>query len=282
MPSRAFAPMSTDPEQAPVTRLTWAHAAPVSRPSFAGVPFAGVPSSAGSYEPWIREPLLPRVTPVIRALTLAALTGVIAGVATSYVEGMVGAPAWSHSFAPWAMTTAGVGFVLRSRWEVAAIAGLLTQLGLVIGFFWSQPAFAGGPVATQAVVTYAVVALVAGPFFAAAAGFLRDPCVVTRTLGLAIVSAPWVADGVRMMASGLGPDPRIVTQVVAGAALLAIGIALPLMINGSARDALRNLGVVAGCGLFIVVALVLFPDGGWAGTTTDLHLPRIGQAADLT
>jgi hypothetical protein len=277
VPSRAFAPMSTDPEQAPLTRLTWAHAAPVSRPSF-----AGVPSSGGSHEPWIRAPLLPRVTPVLRALALAGLIGVIAGVATSYVESVAGAPAWSHSFAPWAMVTTGVGFMLRGRWQVAAMAGLLTQLGLVVGFFWSQAAFEGGTVATQALVTYAVVALVAGPFFAAAAGFLRDPCVATRTLGLAIVSAPWVADGVRMMASGLGPDPRILTQVVAGASLLAIGIALPLLINGSSRDALRNLGVVAGFGLFIVVALLLFPDDGWTGTPTELHLQRIGQAADLT
>ena len=131
-------------------------------------------------------------------------------------------------------------------------------------------------------MTYAVVALVAGPFLAAAAGFLRDPCVVTRTLGLGIVSAPWVADGVRMMASALDHDPRIVARLVVGAALLTIGIILPLMINGSPRDSLRNLGVVAGVGVFIVVALAFFPDDGWSGTPTELHLPRIGQAAELT
>ena len=277
MPSRASAP-TTDPDPAPVTRLTWAHAAPVSRPSF-----AGVPSPGAAHEPWIPAPLLPRVAPVLRALGLAGLIGVIAGVATSYVEGVVGAPAWSHSVAPWAMVTTGVGLVLRDRWQVAVTAGLVTQLGLLVGFFWSQPTFAGAPVATQAVATYAVVALVVGPFFAGAAGFLRDPRVVTRTLGLGIVSAPWVADGVRMMASALDQDPRIATRLVAGATLLTIGIALPLMITGSPRDSLRNLGVVVGLGVLIVVAVVFLPDDSWSGTPTDLHLlPRIGQAAGLT
>src|ERR1700752_1309114 len=103
VPSRASAPTSTDPESAPVTRLTWAHAAPVSW----SASFAAVSSSDPAHEPWIPAPLLPRVTPILRALALAGFAGVIGGVATAYAESVVGAPAWSHSFAPWAMITTG-------------------------------------------------------------------------------------------------------------------------------------------------------------------------------
>ena len=193
---------------------------------------------------------------------------------------MVGAPGVVALLRAWAIITTGVGFALRGRWQVAAMAGLLTQLGLVLGFALSQSLFAGGPLATQSLVTYVVVALVAGPFFAAAAGFLRDPCVVTRTLGLVTVSAPWVVDGVRMMGSALDQDPQVAARLVVGAGLLAVGIALPLMINGSPRDSLRNLGVAAGLGVFIVVALCALPErrrAGRAGSAPTADRPALEQ-----
>ncbi len=276
MASLASAPPSTDLDAAPVTRLTWAHAAPVSLPTFTAASSSGV-----AHEPWIRDPMLPRITPVIRAACLALVVGVVGGVATAYVERIVGSPVWSHSLAPWAAISTGVGFVLRGRWRVAALAGLVTQLGLVLAFCLSQHAFSGSPLSTQTVATYVVLALVAGPFCGAAAGLLRHPCVVTRTAGLGIVSAPWVVDGVRMMASTLGQDPLVGARLVVGAGLLTLGIILPLAINGSPRDSLRNLGVAAGVGVFILVALVLHPGGGTQDTPPALRTPGLGLSPAL-
>jgi hypothetical protein len=270
------APPSTEPGAGPVTRLTWAHAASASWPSF-----AEVPSSGQAHEPWIPAPVLPRVITVLRAAGLAAVVGLVGGVTTSYVESLVGSPLWSHSFAPWAAITTGVGFALRGRWQVAAMAGLVTQLGLLLGFCLSQPAFSGSAPATETVATYVVLVLVAGPFCGVAPGFLRDECVATRTLALGIVSAPWVADGVRMMVSALGHEPRVAARLVVGAALMAVGVALPLAINGSSRDSLRNLGVLTGLGVLMAVSVMLFPKaGGPDAPPADLSPPRIGLPAD--
>ncbi len=105
--------------------------------------------------------------------------------------------------------------------------------------------------------------------------------MVTRTVGIGIVSAPWVVDGLRMMASTLGQDPLIVARLVVGAVLVTIGIILPLAINGSPGDSLRNLGVAAGVGVFILVAVALHPEGATQDTPPAMRGPGLGLSADL-
>jgi len=179
------------------------------------------------------------------------------------------------------------------------MAGLVTQLGLVLGFCLSHTVFtngvlandalanetpandalANGALASGSVAAYVVLSLAAGPFCGAAPRLLRDRCVVTRTAGLAIVSAPWLADGVQMMASALDHEPLIATRLVTGTALLAMGIVLPLLINGSPRDCLRVLATAAGVLVLILVAGVLPPSGGWADAPADLYGPGAGLPA---
>src|SRR4051794_13683552 len=75
------------------------------------------------------------------ALAASVLVGLAGGVVTFLAEGLVDSPVWFgvfHTIAPWAMVAAGAGVLLRERWPLAAMAGLLSQLSLVVGYYVGQ------------------------------------------------------------------------------------------------------------------------------------------------
>ncbi|MCQ8193781.1 DUF6518 family protein [Streptomyces rugosispiralis] len=102
-------------------------------------------------------------------IVLVGLGALVAGTLTRGAETMVDSPLWFglwHGLALWGMITIGVGLVFRSRWKAAAAAGLVTQLGLVLGYYGADHLDTGMLASTQ-VIRYSLVGLLTGPFYGA-------------------------------------------------------------------------------------------------------------------
>jgi hypothetical protein len=188
---------------------------------------------------------------------LAGTIGLVGGPVTLLVEETADSPvvfSAVHSLGPWALVTAWVGMLVRGRWHFAALAGLVTQVGLVLGYYGVKAAFTGPP-AFESIVTYTALGVVSGPFFGTAGALLGDRRVSVRTLSLGLVSAPWLADGVRMTMATIDVQTRVVPHLVVAGCFVAVGILLPPVIGRSRRDWVPALAAALGLCAVIVLGL---------------------------
>lgn len=190
--------------------------------------------------------------PTAPPLLAAVLVGTAAGALTFGVERLNDSPAWFgfwHGLALWGLVAAAAGTVLPGRWRAAALAGALSQVGLVAGYYALEA------VSLQSVSTdlalYMAVGLVAGPFFGASGALLRGPQGRARTVACGVLAAPWLADGChKLLCDVRGTGSASMLAVAVG--VLVVGAVLPLLLNRSVRAGLGGLGTAT-----LVAALIL-------------------------
>lgn len=190
-------------------------------------------------------------------LAVSAAIGVVVGVVTFIAEGAVDSPVWFgifHTIAPWAMVPVIAGMALRHRWPLSAAAGLVAQLGLVVGYYAGKHLLTSYPLSITSLVTYSAVAVVAGPVCGAAGAHLRDERSLIRIASLGVVSAPWLIDGVRGFLGVAEAGSNVVAKVAINTCLVAVGLVLSWLISRSKRD--WSLSVVIAAGLTGVVILL--------------------------
>jgi hypothetical protein len=190
---------------------------------------------------------------------MAAVIGLAGGYVTFRVENSGGTLLFglAHGVVPWGMLTLAVATLFRRRWQYAVLAGLVVQLGLVVGYYVSEADLTDRPFATQSLVTYSAVACVAGPVLALAALHLRDRRGLLRTSSFAVVSLPWLLDGIRGLMVAHAIHDHTLAATVIYTCYLAVGLALPAFIGGSTRSWLLSVGSALGvCGLAIALSHV--------------------------
>jgi hypothetical protein len=142
------------------------------------------------------------------AIGLAVVSGLVCGALIEPLERLVDSPTWYevwHGVVPWAVVTVAVGFATRAPVRLAAIAGLVTQLALVAGYYWAlYDDFSEVEIAQ--ITAYGAVALLLGGFYGAAGARLRDPVHRRGPLMAALIGAPWLVDATTVIVEVAEPD----------------------------------------------------------------------------
>ncbi len=84
------------------------------------------------------------------------------------------------------MVSFAVGALAPGRWWRAAIAGAMTQAGLVVGYYASAR-LSALPVAWSSVLIWVATGVVAGPVYAAAGAAWRDRRILPRVAALGLL-----------------------------------------------------------------------------------------------
>ena len=178
-------------------------------------------------------------------LALAVAVGLAAGALTLAGQKLLAGSGWFilvNSASPWLMVAFAVGTRAPGRWWTAAVAGALTQAGVVVGYY-ATARLSALPVAWSSVLIWVATGVVAGPMYGAAGAAWRDRRILLRVAALGLLGGVWVQDGIHALrlatdvASPSGPG------VVAGWSAIAVGALLPLIAGRSTRD--RLLGLLA-------------------------------------
>ncbi|MFC4907640.1 DUF6518 family protein [Actinomadura gamaensis] len=183
------------------------------------------------------------------AFLAAALVGMAAGVFTFGMKRLDDAPPWLgfwHGVAPWGVAAALAGAAFAGRWRAAAVAGAITQLGLVAGYYTIE-SVALGTVSTDLSV-HTAVGLVAGALYGASGALVRGPRHGARVPASGFLAAPWLADGSRTLLDDV-TDSGSGLAVAVG--VLLFGAVLPFALNHSPRTR------VAGFALAIALAVLI-------------------------
>lgn len=177
--------------------------------------------------------------------------GVFLGVLTNLLQGWIPG-AWNqiaNSGAIWSVVafTAGALFAGRISPRWAAVAGLLAELGLVVGYYAYAEFGRGGMGALFWPLVWLGMAFVAGPLFGAAGAWWRQGRTWRhRVLSLAALGSLFGAEGLHY-AWGLGYAPQ-------AWACLALALLVPLlMARALAERALTLAAAVPGSLLAYVI-----------------------------
>lgn len=184
--------------------------------------------------------------------------GLAGGVLTSYGQTVLrdGWAALANSAAPWVMVAFAIGLFLPGRWRAAAVAGLLSQVGLVLGYYVTSE-LRGFGAAISSIVIWSAAGAVAGPVYGAAASLLRHGLsastepeatetnrwpVLIRSAAAGVTGSVWIMESLRFVQldadSGTGPG----LGAAWGYAL--VGLLLPPLLARSIRERLYALGVL--------------------------------------
>lgn len=173
-----------------------------------------------------------------QAGVLAGVVGIALGVLTLIGQGQLPG-AWQHlanAGGPWLVGAFFISaLVPSSRW--AAVAGLVTLLGALLGYYVAAHFLVEASASSGIVAFWIGIALVGGPLFGMAGHWWRDAREWRRVAGAALLGAVIVAEGIYLLQVVI-PEDR-----PAGWAGIAVGIAVPLLLGRTAGD--RLLGLVA-------------------------------------
>jgi hypothetical protein len=193
---------------------------------------------------------------IVVVLCATAGVGVLAGVAGLLAESLVDSPVWMsvfHRLTPWVGVTVAVGFALRARPRVAAVAGLTVQLGLVASYYLGEACLTGRPLDVWSSVAYSLLALVTGPLYGAAGALLSTASTLPRALVLGAASGAVVADGVRVITAVAAVRVHVVPSLLVGVGFVLTGVVLAVVVARTRRDLLAILlGGAAFCGLVVL------------------------------
>ncbi|MCP2342761.1 DUF6518 family protein [Actinomadura rupiterrae] len=173
------------------------------------------------------------------AFLAAALVGMGAGALTFGLERLDDAPPWTdfwRGLAPWGVVAVLVGASFPGRWRAAAVAGAITQLGLVAGYYTIESVSLG--TVSGELLKYTVVGVVAGPLYGSSGAALRGRRRAVRTVASGIVAAPWLTDGSRTFLDDV-TDSGSALAVATG--VLLIGAVLPFALNHTLGTRLAGL-----------------------------------------
>lgn len=199
--------------------------------------------------------------------TLALAVGLAGGVLTSYGQTVLG-DGWSalaNSASPWVMFAFAAGLFVPGRWPTAALAGLLTQVGLVLGYYATTElrGFAAG---IAAIVIWVAAGTVAGPVYGAAGAQLRyghsgsekRSGLLVRVCAAGVTGSVWIMEGLNFFSLATEANSFSGPGVAAGWAYVIVGVALPLLLARPLRERLYSLVVLAvATGLAVLAGLVL-------------------------
>ncbi|WP_281191292.1 DUF6518 family protein [Nonomuraea maritima] len=143
------------------------------------------------------------------------------------------------------------------HWRRAAVAGVLSQLGLLAGYYVTAE-LRGYPAGLGAVVIWAVAGVVAGPVYGAAGALLRADRRILRAVATGLTGSAWGADGLRFLWLASDAQSNSGPGATAGWSFLLISVLLPVALARSARDRVYALLVlIAGVGAVAVASLVI-------------------------
>ena len=198
-------------------------------------------------------------------LAFALGTGLAGGALTSFAQSVLqgGWAGLANSGSAWVMVAFLFGLRLPGRWRTAAVAGVLTQIGLVVGYY-ATAELRGYPAGTAAVVIWIITGMVAGPAYGAAGALLGDHRRPTRAAAAGITGSVWVVEGLHLLWLATDANSNSGPGATAGCSYIVIAVLLPLALARSMRDrayALLALTVFAGAaavaGLLIESAFAL-------------------------
>ncbi|NYV74185.1 DUF6518 family protein [Streptomyces sp. UH6] len=183
----------------------------------------------------------------------AVAVGLAGGAATSFGQSVLtgGWHALVNSAAPWTMVAFLVGLRAAGHWPRAACAGMLSQAGLVAGYYVTSElrGFAAG---MSAVVIWTVAGVVAGPVLGAAAALRDDDRRYVRTSAAGVTGSVWIMEGLNFLWLATDAQSNSGPGTTAGWCYLVVGVVLPLVGVRGARDrAHALLALVVGAGAAI-------------------------------
>jgi hypothetical protein len=192
---------------------------------------------------------------------LSLVGGLLLGGVTLVLQGLLPG-VWNHlanSGAVWVVGAYVAGACFPTgRWR-PALAGLLAEVGAVVGYYASTTVFLQDDLSRAALtgpVVWGAVALVAGPLFGTAGAWRRDGRRGRRIASLGLLGGVFVAEAV---------DLLVRLHYVADAAIMAtIGVAVPLLLARNGRERLYGLlalvvAALAGYGGYVLLDKVLQP-----------------------
>jgi hypothetical protein len=168
---------------------------------------------------------------LVRIFALVAVVGLAVGVLTLVAPGALAGHwrTWANSGAVWLVPAFFVGSFMPSD-RVAAAAGAMTLVAAIVGYYASAPVVVDRAAADAGSVTvWVVIALVGGPVYGMAGWWWRGDRPWRRIAAIALLGGVFTAEGLdRVLRTTLVREP--------GWAMLALGIAIPLLLGRTTRE----------------------------------------------
>jgi Family of unknown function (DUF6518) len=192
-----------------------------------------------------------------RVVVLVVLIGLALGVLTVLGQGVL-PDNWNriaNSGAVWVAVAFAVGAFMASD-RTAALAGAATLVGAVIGYYVTVPWLVEGAASSsRSVAIWGVTALVGGPVFGLAGRWWRTGTEGRRAIAIGLLGGAFAGEGAYTMIHIASPTG---SQEAVAWAMLAMGVAIPLLLGRSLRG--RTLGLVlmvsVGCLVFAAYSLI--------------------------
>jgi hypothetical protein len=178
---------------------------------------------------------------IARTVAIALAAGLIAGGVTQLLQGILPAAigSFANSATPWLAVAFGVGST-ASRWWLAAIAGAVTLLAALVGYYGLvQLRYGYGAELRGAVLLWLIAAVVGGPVFGVVGRWWRGDGPWLRATGPALLGASAIAEGVYLAG--------IPTVASAGPLFVAVGLAIPVVLGRRRDDRIRGLLLLLPC-----------------------------------
>jgi hypothetical protein len=171
-----------------------------------------------------------RTTPATR-VALIVVAGLATGVLTQIGQGALPGD-WSqlaNAITPWLLVAFLLGSVMPdTRWAVGAGAGAL--LLALVGYYVMVQLRYGYGGGTSSLIIWGLGAVVGGPVFGVAGHWWRGPVHRRRSLAMGLLAAVAIAEGAYNL--------LVVDHASVGAALIVLGLLVPLVFGRSRQDRL--------------------------------------------
>jgi hypothetical protein len=178
---------------------------------------------------------------IARTVGIALVAGLVAGGVTQLLQGILpeGIGSVANSATPWLAVAFGVG-TTASRWWLAAIAGAVTLLAALVGYYGLvQLRFGYGAELRGAVLLWLIAAVVGGPVFGVAGRWWRGDGPWLRATGPALLGASAIAEGVYLAG--------VPTVASAGPLFVVAGLSVPVLLGRRRDDRIRGLVLLLPC-----------------------------------
>jgi hypothetical protein len=183
----------------------------------------------------------PSAASIARALGVAVVAGLVAGAVTQLLQGILPAEVGSiaNSATPWLAVAFGVG-ATAPRWWIAALAGAITLLAALVGYYGLvQVRYGYGVEVRGTVLLWLIAAVVGGPVFGVAGRWWRGDGPWRRAIGPALLGASAMAEGVYLA--------RIPTVASAAPLFVVVGLLIPVLLGRRREDRIRGLVLLLPC-----------------------------------
>jgi len=191
----------------------------------------------------------------VRLIVGAVVVGLAVGALTQIGQSVLpdGFSQLANSISPWVTVAFVIGGFLASTARWAALAGFLTLVFALVGYYalvWLRFGYTGGG---SSLVMWSLGAIAGGLVFGPAGWYWRNTRDWRRTAAIALLAAVYVAEGLYLVI--------ILPNAAVGVAFAVVGLVIPLLLAASWRErAYAWLGLVpalllGALGYFVFTAL---------------------------